>query len=130
MVVKRDGCHLKSHSCHLEMVQNVEVRHQKLSKSVKFAFNNSEDVSLISTTSKLYQLTSTLKLPPDNAYSVAFSQRSNSPRLIEDETLNDNDIIHKLKDYEDGQEEPDSLRVDKKMQESSFPTNWKTIFLK
>ncbi|GFV54973.1 uncharacterized protein TNCV_1663401 [Trichonephila clavipes] len=52
--------------------------------------------------------------PPDNAHSVAFSRRSNSPRLIEDETFNDSDIINNLIDYENGQEEPDSLRSDKK----------------
>ncbi|GFY00345.1 hypothetical protein TNCV_1663841 [Trichonephila clavipes] len=39
---------------------------------------------------------------------VAFSQRSSSPCLIEDETFNCSDIIIKLIDYEDGQEEPDS----------------------
>ncbi|GFX74625.1 uncharacterized protein TNCV_1158411 [Trichonephila clavipes] len=63
------------------------------------------------------------KQSPDNAYSVAFSQRSSSPRLIEDETFNDIDIINNLIDYEDGKEEPDSLRADKNMQGSSFPTN-------
>ncbi|GFX65896.1 uncharacterized protein TNCV_13171 [Trichonephila clavipes] len=62
--------------------------------------------------------------------SVVFSQRSSSPRLIEDETFNDSDIINNLIDYEDGQEEPDSLRADKNIQGSSFPTNWKSIFLK
>ncbi|GFX12309.1 uncharacterized protein TNCV_63551 [Trichonephila clavipes] len=67
---------------------------------------------------------------PDNAHSVAFSQRSSSPHLVEDETFNDNDIINNSMDYEDGHEEPDSLRADKNMQESSFPTNWKSIFLK
>ncbi|GFX20927.1 uncharacterized protein TNCV_79821 [Trichonephila clavipes] len=61
---------------------------------------------------------------------VAFSQRSSSPRLIEEENFNDSDIVNNLIDYEDGQEEPDSLRVDKNMQRSSFPTNWKSIFLK
>ncbi|GFY24584.1 uncharacterized protein TNCV_1016301 [Trichonephila clavipes] len=65
----------------------------------------------------------------ENMY-VAFSQRSSSPRLIEDKTFNDSDLINNLIDYEDGQEEPDSLRADKNMQESSFPTNWKSIFLK
>ncbi|GFV51019.1 hypothetical protein TNCV_114131 [Trichonephila clavipes] len=34
MVVRRDGCQLKSHSRHLTMVQNFEVRRQKLSKSL------------------------------------------------------------------------------------------------
>ncbi|GFV88571.1 uncharacterized protein TNCV_1243811 [Trichonephila clavipes] len=67
---------------------------------------------------------------PDNAHSVAFSQRSSSPRLIEDETFNDSDIINNLIDYEDRQEEPDSLREDKNMQGSSFPKNLKSIFLK
>ncbi|GFX32848.1 hypothetical protein TNCV_889841 [Trichonephila clavipes] len=38
------------------------------------------------------------KQSPDNARSVAFSQRSNNPRLIEDETLNDRDIINNLTD--------------------------------
>ncbi|GFV61224.1 hypothetical protein TNCV_500161 [Trichonephila clavipes] len=51
-------------------------------------------------------------------------QRSSSLRLIEDETFNDSGIINNLIDYEDGQEEPDSLRADKNMQGSSFPTNW------
>ncbi|GFT25407.1 uncharacterized protein TNCV_182341 [Trichonephila clavipes] len=55
---------------------------------------------------------------------------SSSPRLIEDETFNDNDIINNLIDYEDGQEEPESLRADTNMQGSSFPTNWESIFLK
>ncbi|GFX27166.1 hypothetical protein TNCV_440721 [Trichonephila clavipes] len=41
---------------------------------------------------------------PDNAHSVSFSERSGSPRLIEDETFNDSDIINNLIDYEDGQE--------------------------
>ncbi|GFW88895.1 integrase catalytic domain-containing protein [Trichonephila clavipes] len=43
---------------------------------------------------------------------VAFSQRSSSPCLIED----DSDIINNLIDYEDAQEEPDSLKGDKNMQ--------------
>ncbi|GFS94468.1 hypothetical protein TNCV_2014841 [Trichonephila clavipes] len=60
---------------------------------------------------------------PDNGLSVAFSQRSSSPRLIADETFNDSDIINNLINYEDEQEEPDSLRVDRNMQGSSFPTN-------
>ncbi|GFU38396.1 hypothetical protein TNCV_2433711 [Trichonephila clavipes] len=55
---------------------------------------------------------------------------NSSQRLIEDETFNDSDIIINLIDYEDGEEEPDSLRADKNMQGSSFPTNWKSIFLK
>ncbi|GFW89713.1 DUF4817 domain-containing protein [Trichonephila clavipes] len=52
-----------------------------------------------------------------------------SPILIEHETFNDSDIINNLVDYEDGQEEPDSLRADKNMQGSHFPTNWKSMFL-
>ncbi|GFX10433.1 hypothetical protein TNCV_1868281 [Trichonephila clavipes] len=47
---------------------------------------------------------------------VAFSQCSSSPRLIQDETFNDSDIINKLIDYEDGQRELNSVRVDKNMQ--------------
>ncbi|GFY26266.1 uncharacterized protein TNCV_24651 [Trichonephila clavipes] len=48
------------------------------------------------------------KLSPDNARSVAFSQRVNSPRLTEDETINDSDIVNNLVDYyKDGLEEPD-----------------------
>ncbi|GFX99095.1 hypothetical protein TNCV_2492761 [Trichonephila clavipes] len=54
---------------------------------------------------------------------VAFSQRSSSSRLIEDETSNDSDIINNLMDYEDGQEKPDSWRMNKNMQGFSFPTN-------
>ncbi|GFV09547.1 uncharacterized protein TNCV_3159441 [Trichonephila clavipes] len=57
--------------------------------------------------------------PPDNAHSVAFSQHSSSPRLIEDETFNDRDIINNLINYEDGQE-PDSLRVDKICNDPAF----------
>ncbi|GFV59731.1 uncharacterized protein TNCV_1908021 [Trichonephila clavipes] len=48
-----------------------------------------------------------------NAYSVAFPQRADSTRLIEDETFNDSDTIKKLIDYEDGHEGPDSLTADK-----------------
>ncbi|GFX43420.1 uncharacterized protein TNCV_4874401 [Trichonephila clavipes] len=44
------------------------------------------------------------KQSPDNAHSVAFPQRSSSPRLIEDETFNYSDFINNLIDYEDGQE--------------------------
>ncbi|GFW55605.1 uncharacterized protein TNCV_119891 [Trichonephila clavipes] len=44
------------------------------------------------------------KQSPDNAHSVALSQRSSSPCLIEDETFNDSDIINNLINYEDGQE--------------------------
>ncbi|GFX52014.1 uncharacterized protein TNCV_4653431 [Trichonephila clavipes] len=46
-------------------------------------------------------------------HSVAFSQHSSSPHLIEDETFNDSGIINNLVDYEDGQEEPDSSIADK-----------------
>ncbi|GFV44428.1 hypothetical protein TNCV_4736821 [Trichonephila clavipes] len=53
-----------------------------------------------------------------------------SPCLIEDETFNDSGIINSLIDYENEQEEPDSLRADKNMQGYSFPTNWKSNFLK
>ncbi|GFU57569.1 hypothetical protein TNCV_3637291 [Trichonephila clavipes] len=42
------------------------------------------------------------KQSPDNTRSVVFSQRANSPRLIEDETLNDCGIINNLIDYVDG----------------------------
>ncbi|GFU51112.1 hypothetical protein TNCV_2549191 [Trichonephila clavipes] len=42
------------------------------------------------------------KQSPYKAGSVAFSQSANSPRLIEDETFNDSDIINNLIDYEDG----------------------------
>ncbi|GFW34346.1 hypothetical protein TNCV_220721 [Trichonephila clavipes] len=54
----------------------------------------------------------------------AFSQRSSSPRLIEDNTFDDSEIINNLIDYEDEREEPDSLIGDKNMQGSNFPTNW------
>ncbi|GFU51082.1 uncharacterized protein TNCV_1934811 [Trichonephila clavipes] len=53
------------------------------------------------------------KQSPYKAGSVAFSQSANSPCLIEDETFNDSDIINNLIDYEDGEEELDSWRVDK-----------------
>ncbi|GFX04762.1 hypothetical protein TNCV_2247451 [Trichonephila clavipes] len=46
-----------------------------------------------------------------------------SPRLTEDETFNDSDIINNLIDYGDGQEKLDSLKVDKNMQGSRFRTN-------
>ncbi|GFU91039.1 hypothetical protein TNCV_4923701 [Trichonephila clavipes] len=51
----------------------------------------------------------------DNTHSVVFCPRSSSPRLIEDETFIESDIINNLIDYEDGQEEPDSSRADKTM---------------
>ncbi|GFX20896.1 uncharacterized protein TNCV_79511 [Trichonephila clavipes] len=70
------------------------------------------------------------KQSPDNAHSVAFSQRSSSSRLIEDETFNDSDIFNNFIDYEDGQEKPDSLRADKNMLGTCSLTNWKSIFLK
>ncbi|GFX50859.1 uncharacterized protein TNCV_2732131 [Trichonephila clavipes] len=70
------------------------------------------------------------KQSPGNAHSVAFSQRSSSPCLFEDETFNDSNIMNNLIDYEDGQKELDFLRVDKNMQRFSFPTNWKSIFFK
>ncbi|GFX62289.1 pro-Pol polyprotein [Trichonephila clavipes] len=60
---------------------------------------------------------------PDNAGSVALSQRANNPRLFEDETFDDSDIINNLVDYENGQEELDPLRANKNMQGSSFLTN-------
>ncbi|GFV26648.1 tyrosine-protein phosphatase 69D [Trichonephila clavipes] len=44
---------------------------------------------------------------------VDFSQRPNSPRLIEDETLNDCGIINNLIDYVDGQEEAYYFRADR-----------------
>ncbi|GFX97857.1 uncharacterized protein TNCV_4905081 [Trichonephila clavipes] len=49
------------------------------------------------------------KQSPDNVRTFSLSQRANRPRLIEEKTFNDNDIINSLIDYEDGQEEPDSL---------------------
>ncbi|PRD34054.1 UNVERIFIED_CONTAM: hypothetical protein NCL1_15782 [Trichonephila clavipes] len=79
---------------------------------------------------KKFFLTPHNSLSPDNTHSVAFSQCSSSLHLIEDETFNDRDIINNLMDYEDGQEEPDSLRANKNMQGSSFLINWKNIFLK
>ncbi|GFT33092.1 uncharacterized protein TNCV_1264581, partial [Trichonephila clavipes] len=59
------------------------------------------------------------KQSTDNARSFAFSQRTDSPRLIKNETFNGRDVINNLMDYEDGEEEPDSLRVDKNMQGSN-----------
>ncbi|GFT63588.1 hypothetical protein TNCV_870491 [Trichonephila clavipes] len=55
------------------------------------------------------------KQSPYNSYSDAFSQRSSSPRLIVEETCNDSDIMNILIDLEDGQEEPDYLKVDKSL---------------
>ncbi|GFT17930.1 uncharacterized protein TNCV_4910891 [Trichonephila clavipes] len=60
------------------------------------------------------------KQSPDNVHSVAFSQHFSNPRLIEDETFNDSNIINNLIDYEDGQEEPDSLRADKNETQDSY----------
>ncbi|GBM69651.1 Tigger transposable element-derived protein 1 [Araneus ventricosus] len=48
--------------------------------------------------------------------------------MIKDKTVNDSDIFNNLTDYEDGQEEPDSMTAD--MQGSSFATNLKSIFIK
>ncbi|GFW93975.1 hypothetical protein TNCV_4812931 [Trichonephila clavipes] len=48
----------------------------------------------------------------DNARTIAFSQSTSSTHLIGEETFNDNDIINNLIDYEDGNEEMDSLRAD------------------
>ncbi|GFV71809.1 uncharacterized protein TNCV_4868931 [Trichonephila clavipes] len=67
----------------------------------------------------------------DNAHSIAFSQCNSNKHLIEDETFNDSDIISNLTDYENGHEEPDSLRADTIYALGfSFPTNRKSIFLK
>ncbi|GFT06129.1 hypothetical protein TNCV_1595451 [Trichonephila clavipes] len=71
-----------------------------------------------------------LEYYPPPVIRVAFSQRSSSPSLIEDEAFKDRGIINNLIDYEDGQVELDSSRADKNMQRSSFPTKWKSIFLK
>ncbi|GFW73773.1 uncharacterized protein TNCV_1542271 [Trichonephila clavipes] len=68
------------------------------------------------------------KQSPDNAHTVVFSQHSSTPILIEGETFNKSDSLNNLIDYEDGQEEPDSLRVDKNMLGSNFTTKWKSIF--
>ncbi|GFU54138.1 hypothetical protein TNCV_3618001 [Trichonephila clavipes] len=48
-----------------------------------------------------------------NARFIAFFQRSCSTHLIQGETVNDNDTINNLIDYEDGQEKSDYLSVDK-----------------
>ncbi|GFV70774.1 uncharacterized protein TNCV_1946841 [Trichonephila clavipes] len=71
-----------------------------------------------------------IKSLPTKRIQFAFSQRSSSPHLTEGKTFSDSDIINNLIDYEDGQEEPDFLRADKNMQESSFQTNWESIILK
>ncbi|GFW85135.1 uncharacterized protein TNCV_3248751 [Trichonephila clavipes] len=69
------------------------------------------------------------KESPNNARSVAFSQRACSPRLIDDETLNDCGIMNNLIDCVDGQE-LDFLRAEKIYEGGySFPTNWESIFL-
>ncbi|PRD32135.1 UNVERIFIED_CONTAM: hypothetical protein NCL1_21395 [Trichonephila clavipes] len=70
------------------------------------------------------------KQSPDNARSVALSLRANIPRLVEDETFNDSDIINNLIDYEDGQEEPNSCGQLKYMQGYSFPKKVEKHFLK
>ncbi|GFV67223.1 uncharacterized protein TNCV_3669781 [Trichonephila clavipes] len=70
------------------------------------------------------------KLSPDNARSVAFSERSSSSCLIEDKTFNDSDIINNLVDYEDGQEEPHSLSVDKLYVGIQLSNNLEKHFLK
>ncbi|GFX18627.1 uncharacterized protein TNCV_3310881 [Trichonephila clavipes] len=49
----------------------------------------------------------------ENPLLVAFSQRTHSLNWIEDEAFKDNETINNLIDYEDGQEEADSFRVDK-----------------
>ncbi|PRD21518.1 UNVERIFIED_CONTAM: hypothetical protein NCL1_51513 [Trichonephila clavipes] len=41
------------------------------------------------------------KQSPDNAHLAAFTLRSSSPRLIEDETFNDSDIMNNFIVYED-----------------------------
>ncbi|GFW11375.1 uncharacterized protein TNCV_3808951 [Trichonephila clavipes] len=66
----------------------------------------------------------------DNARFIAFSQRHSSTHLIEDETFNDSDIINNLKDYEDGQEEPGSLRVDSIYAEIQLSDQSEKYFLK
>ncbi|GFX09958.1 hypothetical protein TNCV_4100991 [Trichonephila clavipes] len=45
----------------------------------------------------------------DNARFIDFSQRASTTHLIEDGIFNDSDNINNLTDYEDGQEEPNSL---------------------
>ncbi|GFW61458.1 uncharacterized protein TNCV_347061 [Trichonephila clavipes] len=66
----------------------------------------------------------------DNARSIAFSQRTSSTCLIEDETFNDSDLINNLIDYEVGQEKPYSLREIQYMQRFDIPSNRKKHFLK
>ncbi|GFW52184.1 uncharacterized protein TNCV_2426311 [Trichonephila clavipes] len=66
----------------------------------------------------------------DNTRSIAFSQHTSSTHLIDDETFNDSDIINTLIDYEDGQEEPDSLRVDKIYPGMQLSNKLETHFLK
>ncbi|GFV38136.1 uncharacterized protein TNCV_709591 [Trichonephila clavipes] len=48
----------------------------------------------------------------NNARSIAFSQRTGSTHLIEDEIFNDSDIINNLIYYENGHKEIDSSRDD------------------
>ncbi|PRD26892.1 UNVERIFIED_CONTAM: hypothetical protein NCL1_36861 [Trichonephila clavipes] len=51
-------------------------------------------------------------------------------RILLKTKLSMTDIINNFIDYEDGQEDTDYFRADKNMQRSSFPTNWKSNFLK
>ncbi|GFY02773.1 uncharacterized protein TNCV_3506531 [Trichonephila clavipes] len=67
---------------------------------------------------------------PNNARSVALAQRAISPRLIEDETFNDRDIINNSIDYKDEREEPDSLRADKIYARIQFCNKLEKHFLK
>ncbi|GFS76708.1 hypothetical protein TNCV_1622791 [Trichonephila clavipes] len=92
--------------------------------------DNPQDEIHITGLTAVSQALATRVLPPPSDAGFAFSQRSSNQRLIADETFNESDIINNLIYYEDGQEEPDSLRADKNIQESSFPTNWRSIFLK
>ncbi|GFX21235.1 transposable element Tc1 transposase [Trichonephila clavipes] len=52
----------------------------------------------------------------EEGFHQPIKRTKHSPRLIEDEAFNDCDIMKSLIDYENGQEEPDSLRVDKNTQ--------------
>ncbi|GFU62292.1 uncharacterized protein TNCV_2108651 [Trichonephila clavipes] len=53
-----------------------------------------------------------------------------TPCLFEDETFNDRDIINNLIDFEDGQEELDSFRVDKIYAEIQLSNKLEKHFLK
>ncbi|GFT22900.1 uncharacterized protein TNCV_1857201 [Trichonephila clavipes] len=70
------------------------------------------------------------KQSPDNARSVAFSQRAIGLCLIEDEIFNDSDITNNFIDYEDGQEEPDSSRGDKIYAKNQLSNKSEKHFLK